>query len=99
MKNNRKIVRSETLETVRERERERELYSNKIGFIKYARKLNIKMDNIRADCMPRQAYSLSFWCAKKYKDLDINIKKCINKKHKEERKDEKTTRGRNYLAN
>ena len=37
MKNNRKIERSETLETVRERERERELYSNEIGFINHTK--------------------------------------------------------------
>ena len=53
MKNNRKIIRSEMLETVRERERERELYSNEIGFINYAKKLNMIKDNIRADCMPK----------------------------------------------
>ena len=46
MKNNRKIVRSETLETVRERERERELYSNEIGFINYA-KNTIKVNNTK----------------------------------------------------
>ena len=37
MKNSRKIEISETLETVRERERERELYSSELGFINYAK--------------------------------------------------------------
>ena len=53
MKNNRKNEIDETLETVRERERERELYSNEIGFINNASKLNIIIDNIRADCMSK----------------------------------------------
>ena len=45
MKNSRKIKISETLEAVRERERERELYSNELGFINYA-KNTIKVNNI-----------------------------------------------------
>ena len=44
MRNSRKIKTSETLETVRERERERELYSKEIGFINYAKKL-VKINN------------------------------------------------------
>ena len=43
MKNSRKIVRSEMLETVRERERE--LYSNEISFINYAEKLNMVIND------------------------------------------------------
>ena len=54
MKNNRRTIKHQTLETVRERERE--LYSNEIGFINYAKKLN----NIKADCMSKKAYNLSF---------------------------------------
>ena len=46
MRNSRKIKTSETLETVRERERERELYSNEIGFINYA-KNTIKVNNTK----------------------------------------------------
>ena len=67
MKNNRKIVRSETLETVRERERE--LCSNEIGFINYAKNIyeinNIKVD-IKDGLYIREnlIYSLSFLCAK-----------------------------------
>ncbi len=37
MENDRKIVISETLEAVRERERERELYSNELGFINHTK--------------------------------------------------------------
>ena len=60
MKNSRKEKISETVETVRERERERELYSNEISFINYAKKLNNKINNIKADCMSKKAYDLSF---------------------------------------
>ena len=44
MKNDRKTERTEMLEAVRERERERELYSNELGFINYAKKL-VKINN------------------------------------------------------
>ena len=48
MKNSRKIERSETLEAVRERERERELYSNELGFISYAKNTSrVNNTNIR----------------------------------------------------
>ena len=46
MKNSRKIERSETLEAVRERERE--LYSKEIGFINYAKNTSrVNNTNIR----------------------------------------------------
>ena len=46
MKNSRKIERSETLETVRERERE--LYSSEISFINYAKNTSkVNNTNIR----------------------------------------------------
>ena len=51
MRNSRRIKMNEMLETVRERERE--LYSNEIGFINYAKNIDIKIDNKRADYMPR----------------------------------------------
>ena len=71
MNNDRKILRSETLVTVRERERERELYSNELSFVNCAKNINIIIDNIRADYMPKVVYSLSFLCAKIIK---LNIK-------------------------
>ena len=69
MKNSRKIEISETLEAVRERERERELYSSEIGFINDAENIyeinNIKVD-IKDGLYIREnlIYSLSFLCAK-----------------------------------
>ena len=65
MKNDRKTERTEMLEAVRERERERELYSNELGFINCAKKLNIKINSIKADYMLNKAYSLSFLRVKK----------------------------------
>ena len=60
--NSRKVKISEMLETVRERERERELYSSELGFINYAKntikvnninlRINRIINNTRADCMP-----------------------------------------------
>ena len=67
MNNDRKILRSETLVTVRERE----LYSNELSFVNCAKNINIIIDNIRADYMPKVVYSLSFLCAKIIK---LNIK-------------------------
>ena len=67
MKNSRKIEISETLEAVRERERE--LYSSEIGFINDAENIyeinNIKVD-IKDGLYIREnlIYSLSFLCAK-----------------------------------
>ena len=69
VKNNRRIVKHQTLDTVRERERERELYSKEIGFINYAENIyeinNIKVD-IKDGLYIREnlIYSLSFLCAK-----------------------------------
>ena len=69
MKNSRKIEISETLEAVRERERERELYSNELGFINHTKNIyeinNIKVD-IKDGLYIREnlIYSLSFLCAK-----------------------------------
>ena len=45
MKNDRKIVEGKMLETVRERERE--LYSNELGFINVAENIDIKIENIK----------------------------------------------------
>ena len=48
MENNRKIKMDKTLETVRERERERELYSKELGFINYAKNTSkVNNTNIR----------------------------------------------------
>ena len=48
MKNSRKSKISETVETVRERERERELYSSELSFINYAKNpIKISKTNLR----------------------------------------------------
>ena len=46
MKNNRRLKMDETLETVRERERERELYSRELSFIKHVKNINKLNRNI-----------------------------------------------------
>ena len=76
MENNRKIGISEMLEAVRERERERELYSNELGFINCAKnttkinntnlRINRTIDNIEGGLYAKRHIVCPF-CVQKFR--------------------------------
>ena len=76
MKTDRKIVEGKMLETVRERQRE--LYSNELGFINYAENIDIKIENIKGGLYAKIGIqSVLFVWKEYYINLDINFKKYI----------------------